>query len=374
MTNRSLHIISFDNPFPTYYGGVIDVFYKVKALHSIGVSIHLHCFVDEIPSEYNELKSYTSAVFFYKRKLKFLAHLQCKPFSVQSRFSKELINRLNEDDFPILFEGLQTTAILNTLKNKSRKLFLRLHNNEAKYYKGIAVSEQNYFKKWIYFIESLKYKQYQKTVFFAFEKIFSLSEIENKEVNQISNNSLYVPVFHGNEKMKQLSEFGEFALYHGDLRISDNLRAVAFLISIFKELPEYKFIIASKSKGKNIEKQINNSSNISFFHANNHDDLEKLFQKAQLHVLYSFQQSGTKLKVINALFNGRHCLINSKMVDNSSIVELCSVADEREVFKEKIKHLMREPYQHYENRVVILNSHLNDVENAKNISKTIFQN
>ncbi len=372
MTNHSLHIISFDNPFPPCYGGVIDVFYKIKALHSTGIAIHLHCFVDEIPSEYNELKNYTAAVFFYKRKLKILAHLQCKPFSVKSRFSKELITRLNEDNFPILFEGLQTTAILNTLDNKSRKLFLRLHNNEAKYYKGIAVSEQNYFKKWIYFVESLKYKQYQKTVFFAFDKIFSLSEIENREVNQISNNSLYIPVFHGNETVKQLSDFGEFALYHGDLRISDNQRAVTFLISIFKELPDYKFIIASKSIGKNIEKQINNCSNISFFHANNHDDLEKLFQKAQLHVLYSFQQSGTKLKVINALFNGRHCLINSKMVDNSSIVELCSVADEREVYKEKIKHLIREPYQHYENRLVILNSLLNDVENAKNISKSIF--
>lgn len=373
MTNRSLHIISFDNPFPPRYGGVIDVFYKIKALHSTGIAIHLHCFVDEIPIEYDELKSCTSSVYFYKRKLKFLQHFQFKPFSVQSRFSNELINRLNQDDFPILFEGLQTTAILNAIKNKSRKLFLRLHNNEAKYYKGIALSEQNYFKKWIYSFESLKYSQYQKKVFYFFEKIFSLSEIENKELNQISNNSFYIPVFHGIEKVKQLSEFGEFALYHGDLRISDNQRAVAFLISIFKEIPQIKFVIASNSGGEKVEKQIKEANNISFFLAKNHTDMELLFEKAHLHVLYSFQQSGTKLKVINALFNGRHCLINSVMVDDKRITELCTVSDDRIVYKQKIIESMEAPFLSNNNRTVVLENVLNDVENAKKMKKIMFE-
>lgn len=373
MTNRSLHIISFDNPFPPRYGGVIDVFYKIKALHSTGISIHLHCYVDEIPIEYDELKSCTSYVYFYKRKLKFLQHFQFKPYSVQSRFSKELINRLNENDFPILFEGLQTTAIINTLKNKSRKLFLRLHNNEAKYYKGIALSEQNYFKKWIYNLEYLKYSQYQKKVFYSFEKIFSLSEIENRESNQISNNSFYIPVFHGNKIVKQFSEFGEFALYHGDLRISDNQRAVAFLISIFRELPEFKFVIVSNSGGEKIEKQIIEANNITFFLAKNQKDLELFFEKAHLHVLYSFQQSGTKVKVINAIFNGRHCLINSVMVDDNRIIELCSVADNREAYKQKIIELMKAPYQSKSNRYNVLDNVLNDVENAKKMNKMIFE-
>ena len=32
MTENHLHIISFDVPYPANYGGVIDVFYRVKAL------------------------------------------------------------------------------------------------------------------------------------------------------------------------------------------------------------------------------------------------------------------------------------------------------------------------------------------------------
>ena len=44
MPDKHLHIVSFDIPYPPNYGGVIDVYYKLKALHRKGVKIILHCF------------------------------------------------------------------------------------------------------------------------------------------------------------------------------------------------------------------------------------------------------------------------------------------------------------------------------------------
>ena len=44
MSDQHLHIISFTIPYPPNYGGAIDVFFKIKALHSYGVQVHLHCF------------------------------------------------------------------------------------------------------------------------------------------------------------------------------------------------------------------------------------------------------------------------------------------------------------------------------------------
>jgi hypothetical protein len=41
---KHLHIISFNVPYPLIMAGVIDVFYRIKALHDAGVKIHLHCF------------------------------------------------------------------------------------------------------------------------------------------------------------------------------------------------------------------------------------------------------------------------------------------------------------------------------------------
>ncbi len=44
MKNRSINIISFNIPYPPNYGGIIDVYYKLKSLHNLGVKIYLHCF------------------------------------------------------------------------------------------------------------------------------------------------------------------------------------------------------------------------------------------------------------------------------------------------------------------------------------------
>ena len=37
MPDKHLHIVSFSIPYPANYGGVIDVFYKLVALHKAGI-------------------------------------------------------------------------------------------------------------------------------------------------------------------------------------------------------------------------------------------------------------------------------------------------------------------------------------------------
>ena len=55
MGEKYLHIITHDVPWPADYGGVVDLFYKMKTLHQAGVKIHLHCFVNKRPPQ-DELK------------------------------------------------------------------------------------------------------------------------------------------------------------------------------------------------------------------------------------------------------------------------------------------------------------------------------
>ena len=108
---KTIHIISFDVPYPPNYGGVIDVFYKLKALHKAGVKIHLHCF------EYGrgvkkELEEFCVSVHYYPRKTGFLQHFSFVPFIIKSRASNELVQNLIKVPAPILMEGLHTCALL----------------------------------------------------------------------------------------------------------------------------------------------------------------------------------------------------------------------------------------------------------------------
>ena len=57
-----------------------------------------------------------------------------------------LIN-LEKDEYPILLEGIHCSYPLFTGRFKNRKIFLRLHNVEHKYYSNLAVNETNIFKK-----------------------------------------------------------------------------------------------------------------------------------------------------------------------------------------------------------------------------------
>ena len=47
--DKYLNVIALNIPYPANYGGVIDIYYKLVALHQNGVRIVLHCFEYERP-------------------------------------------------------------------------------------------------------------------------------------------------------------------------------------------------------------------------------------------------------------------------------------------------------------------------------------
>ena len=61
-----LNIIAFNIPWPANYGGIIDVYYKMKALRQCGVKIILHCFEYE-RAHSAELEAICEKVYYYKR-------------------------------------------------------------------------------------------------------------------------------------------------------------------------------------------------------------------------------------------------------------------------------------------------------------------
>lgn len=371
MQNKKLHIISFDNPFPPVYGGVIDVFYKIKALHELGIEIYLHCFVDEITEENSVLKQHVKEVYYYKRNKKNIFKLLSRfPFAVASRYDTALVSNINKVEAPILFEGLQTTFAMHQHHFKNRKLMLRLHNLEANYFSGLAKSETNLAKKTLFGLEATKYKSYQKIIS-KFDATFTLSVSETDYVEEHFGNANYIPVFHGNETIVKLSEFGKYAFYHGDLRMADNKRAVAFLIKVFKKIPDYKLVIASGCGADFVKNKIVSASNISYVSIENQEYLNQLLEEAHLNVMLSFQQSGTKLKLINSLYKSRFCIINSNMVDDENIRNLCEMAETQAEFINVVNRLKNQPYLGFDKRKWVLNQILNDKINAMKMIEII---
>ena len=91
-----------------------------------------------------ELEKY-GTVHYYKRKRSLLHLFSKRPFIVQSRISKKILNALRKDDAPILMEGIHTSSILEDDALKKRLTFVRMHNIEHEYYRELA-KNASFFK------------------------------------------------------------------------------------------------------------------------------------------------------------------------------------------------------------------------------------
>ena len=141
-----LHIISFDIPSPPNYGGVIDVFYKLRELHRAGAGIHLHCFEHERQRS-AELNRYCLSVRYYLRRTGWKTNLGMTPYIVAGRISEELVTNLLQDQYPILFEGLHTCGILADPRLSGRLKIYRESNIEHHYYFHLFRAEKNLFRR-----------------------------------------------------------------------------------------------------------------------------------------------------------------------------------------------------------------------------------
>lgn len=370
MHRKALHIVSFDNPFPPNYGGAIEVFYKIKALHEIGYTIYLHCFVDSIPTENSELQSIVSELYFYKKSSNPIYFFSKVPFSVISRSDKKLLENLKRNDAPILFEGLKTAYHFEDKILENYLKIVRIHNLEQDYFLGLSRSENNVIKKLLYFLEGKKYQSYEKKLQ-HFDHILALSKFENEYANSRFGNSSYVPVFHGNEHVEIVEGFGKYAFYHGDLKTSDNRKVAEYLIDVFREIKDYKLVIASGSNENFVRKHIGNAQNIEFVFLENFEHLKQLLREAHINVILSFQRSGTKLKLLNSLFRSRFCIINENIMDDETVSDFCIKITSKEELVSKINFLKTQSYIDGENKKRVLEYYLNDKTNALKIAEIL---
>lgn len=370
---KRLHLISFDIPYPPVYGGVIDVFFKIKALDNLGISIILHCFQYGKP-EQQELNEYCEQVHYYKRNSYFSSILSTDyPFIVKSRGNDELVYNLKKDDYPILFDGLHTTYVLNLADFSDRQLFLRAHNVEHRFYKGLEESESNIFKRNFFKQESKKLKKYEN-ILHQMDGVFSISPLEQKYFHKkYGKKCQYIPAFHDDEIHTDYLNKGEFILYHGNILVSENVKAAMFLIDVYKNT-KYQLVIASSYFNDDVSKEILKYDNIVFHSLVKETDLNRLFQNAHINVLPTFQNTGIKLKLLNTLYQGKFIIANDFMIDNTGLETLCEKANTKEEFLQKTEELFQKEFdkEMIENRKEVLES-FSPEESAKKMIADIFK-
>ena len=342
MPSQYLHIVSFNIPYPADYGGVIDVYYKLRALSQAGIRIILHCF--EYGREHSkELEDLCFNVYYYHRKrgMKYFFHTD--PYIVVTRIANSMPKNLLGDSFPVLFEGLHTTGMLLQCIQARKMTLVRAHNIEHEYYKGLTRSTRNPFHKLFFRSESAKLKRYEKIVNHA-NHILSIAKHETQYFNENYGDAKFIPAFHRFEEVTSLPGLGTYILYHGNLGVVENSE---MFLSLARErlsgLP-YQVIVAGKNPSLRFRKILARFKNIRLVADPPDQELDTLIAQAQINLLFTRQATGIKLKLLHALFVGRHCLVNPEMVEGSGLERLCTVATSDRELELQLHGLMIQPF------------------------------
>lgn len=321
--SKQLHIVSFDVPFPPSYGGVIDVFFKIKALHALGVEITLHCFRYG-RSKSPELEKYCKKVNYYSRKTSVFQLCSSEPFIVNSRRSEDLLKNLQADDAPILFEGLHCCAYVSHPLLKNRKKIVRTHNIEHDYYRALERVEKKWSKRQYFRREANKLEKFESILNHA-QHILAISPADAQSLSARYKNVQHVMAFHSNEEAIIREGKGTFAFYHGNLEVGENNEAALFLVNQIFTGFDYPLVIAGNNPSAELVAAVNGKSNITLKPNINTAEIDELISSAHVNILPTFQATGIKLKLLAALMRGRHCMVNTPMVANTGLESLCII-------------------------------------------------
>ena len=374
--SQRIHVISFQVPYPADYGGVIDVYYKIKALKDAGYKVALHCFAYKGREDSRALHDVADEVYIYKRKTSIIRRFFLSPYIVNSRQSKQLLKRLLQDNDPILFEGLHTTHLLSSPLLSNRKKFVRTHNVESDYYKYLADATISVKKKLFFNLEAWRLKRYEPLLQNA-DVIFAITEKDKRYFSTTypSVETVLLPCFHNGEAdMDKTLKRGEgnYLLYNGNLSVEENLNAVYFLAErIIPAFPDVKWIIAGGNPPKELYEVVQSMKNVEIISNPSSAAMTQLITEAAANVLITFQSTGIKLKLINALYKGAHCIVNDKMIESTGLKDVCMVThsdkDLIETIKTALSHKIT-PEQLAERKEILLKSYDNN-ENIKILTK-----
>ncbi|MGB0914898.1 MAG: hypothetical protein ACPGVI_02450 [Crocinitomicaceae bacterium] len=332
--SKSIHIVALDVPYPLDYGGAIDMFYRLKALHELGYKITLHCF-EYGRGKQRELEKYSDNVIYYSRKKSALDWLSKIPFIVKSRSSETLLANLLKDNSPILFEGIHCTAHLNNPKLKDRVKLVRCHNIEHDYYDSLAKRAKG-LKRIFYSSEAKKLRSYESELSGA----TALLAIQNKDLDHfkaINSNTVLLPASLPELEIKGDVQTEDFGLFHGNLSVSENENAATWIIeNVTSKIADFDFRIAGKNPSKSLI-ELCKKHDIELIENPSDEAMNKLITSAKVHIQYTDQPTGLKLKLLNALMSNGAVIVNPDMVAGSDLNQYCTLANSPIEFIQAIK-------------------------------------
>ncbi|UZO81875.1 glycosyltransferase [Aquimarina sp. ERC-38] len=347
MFDKRILIVSGYFPYPTLFGGTFDIWERIKGIKQLGCEVDLIYTYKSLPKKEDLLvvQKHVEIIGNVKRVNNPFYLLHRKPLQVVSRKELKSIQFKRHYDIVVL-ESESVGEILENKTLKRNKTILRVHNNEAKFFKNLARSTSNFFKKFYYRWEAKKYESYSKHIYRESNKLWfiSLDELNNYLQQGEKSKSVHLPPPINDTFLKQ-SLGNHTVLYVGALFMDNNLFGILWYLEnihdkISNMYSNYRLLICG-STGNRSEDYFKNK----FGRYNRLDlylnlkDITKIYTLASVFINPVFHGAGVKLKSINAIVKGLPLVTTSIGAEGIGLVkeEMFFLANNKDQFIESIE-------------------------------------
>lgn len=320
---------------------------RIKMFKKLGVRIHLHYFSYNERGTPNELNQFCETIHVYERATGHRGFSFSQPYIISSRMNDLLVENLKKDNHPILLEGIHCTGVLPFLDTANRKVVVRMHNEESIYYRELARSTSGLFKKLYYLNESRLLRKYSSHLpgdciyaCVSREDMAVLSEDYGLEKVE------FLPTFPAWQQVTGEPGVGNLCLYHGNLSVPENEKAAMWLLCKVFTKVRVPFVIAGKKPSRRLRKMAHLCQHTCLVADPSETEMNDLVRKAHIHVLPCFNRNttGIRLKLLHALYQGRHCVVNDPMVEGTGLEEACHIGTTANAFASIISQLYHRPF------------------------------
>jgi len=248
-----------------------------------------------------------------------------------------------------------------------------MHNVEWQYYESLSYLTTDVLEKLYYFIESLKLQRIEPKVVLHADEILTLSFSDQAYYREMKTNTHLIPAFHPNTAVESPTGRGEYVLFHGKLSVPDNDKAAQWLIEEVFASIDIPFVIAGMEPSWRLRELADRYDHVSIVENPDETQMINLIKNAHINLLISFQGAGIKLKLLNALFRGRFCIVNDEMVSGMDLKSLCYVRNSPSAIRQTVEALINAPFEQskIEERRAILETQFSNIENARKLVSII---
>ena len=368
MSSKHIHIIALDVPYPADYGGAIDMYYRIEALYKLGYEIDLHCF-EYGRGHQDTLGNITRSVSYYSREKNLTDWFVPMPFIVKTRRSDELLHALLKDKSPILFEGLHSTFYLGDERLNDRIKIVRTHNIEHEYYSELA-KQATGLKRMFFKSEARKLQKYEPILSKA-DHILAIQKNDLVHFKAFNHKVHLLPACAPPIAGTSYINTDSYCLFHGNLSVLENENAALWIIKSLGSL-NIELVIAGKNPSDRLRK-ICSDYGVDLIESPSDEKMQELVQEARVHVLYTDQPTGLKLKLLSALNSSGHVVVNNKMVTGTQLGTYCQVENTPKSFAYAVQTAMEKelPKETFDERQKYLQENFDSRRNCEIFDRII---